>query len=125
VVTATLAILGRLDALDGDELGAWLAERQLPSGGLNGRPEKLADVRLPLHIVAVMMADSGQVCYSFWVLSALAILRRLHWVDGARLEAFILGAQDPDAGGIADRPGDAVDVFHTLFGIAGVPLSLD
>jgi geranylgeranyl transferase type-2 subunit beta len=45
VVTATLAILGRLDTLDGDELGAWLAERQLPSGGLNGRPEKLADVR--------------------------------------------------------------------------------
>lgn len=26
-------------------LGWWLAERQLPNGGLNGRPEKLEDVR--------------------------------------------------------------------------------
>ena len=27
--------------------------------------------------------------------------------------------QDPEGGGIADRPGDMVDVFHTHFGIAG------
>jgi prenyltransferase beta subunit len=27
--------------------------------------------------------------------------------------------KDPDAGGIADRPGDMADVFHTLFGVAG------
>ena len=25
-------------------------------------------------------------------------------------------------GGIADRPGDVVDVFHTVFGIAGLSL---
>jgi len=30
-----------------------------------------------------------------------------------------LRRKDPDAGGIADRPGDMVDVFHTLFGVAG------
>ena len=28
--------------------------------------------------------------------------------------------QDPEGGGIADRPGDMVDVFHTHFGIAGM-----
>lgn len=28
--------------------------------------------------------------------------------------------QDPDDGGIADRPGDMCDVFHTVFGIAGI-----
>ena len=27
--------------------------------------------------------------------------------------------QDPDDGGIADRPDDAADIFHTFFGIAG------
>ena len=27
--------------------------------------------------------------------------------------------QDPEGGGIADRPGDMVDVFHTQFGVAG------
>ena len=29
-----------------DTLAWWLSERQLPSGGLNGRPEKLEDVSL-------------------------------------------------------------------------------
>ena len=41
---AALAILDRLDVVDVDTLGWWLAERQLHNGGLNGRPEKLEDV---------------------------------------------------------------------------------
>lgn len=46
-----LAILGRLDIVDKDTLCWWLCERQLPNGGLNGRPEKLEDVSLlPDHI---------------------------------------------------------------------------
>lgn len=28
--------------------------------------------------------------------------------------------KDPDDGGIADRPGDMADVFHTVFGIGGM-----
>lgn len=100
-----LAILGRLDLIDHDKMAGWLAERQLPHGGLNGRPEKLEDS-----------------CYSWWVLSPLAIIDRLHWIDGNKLSHFILRCQDADAGGIADRPGDMVDVFHTHFGIAGLSL---
>ena len=45
VCVATLAILDRLEEVDEQTLGWWLAERQLPNGGLNGRPEKLEDVR--------------------------------------------------------------------------------
>jgi geranylgeranyl transferase type-2 subunit beta len=30
--------------------------------------------------------------------------------------------QDYEGGGISDRPGDMVDVFHTVFGIAGLSL---
>jgi hypothetical protein len=41
VCTAALAILDRLDVVDLPTLGWWLAERQLPNGGMNGRPEKL------------------------------------------------------------------------------------
>lgn len=63
---------GHLHLIDADRLGWWLCERQLPSGGLNGRPEKLPDV-----------------CYSWWVLSALAILGRLHWIDKKRLVSKI------------------------------------
>ena len=44
VCVAALAILDRLDVVDVDTLVWWLSERQQPSGGLNGRPEKLEDV---------------------------------------------------------------------------------
>lgn len=100
-----LAIAGRLDLVDRDQLGAWLSERQLSNGGLNGRPEKLEDV-----------------CYSWWAVSSLAMIDRLHWIDGEKLAQFILRCQDPEKGGIADRPGDMVDVFHTVFGLAGLSL---
>lgn len=117
-----MAIAGRLDLVDRDRLGGWLSERQLPNGGLNGRPEKLEDV-----------------CYSWWVMSSLVMIDRLRWIDGDKLVQFILRcqvstdllpllkldpnqAQDPERGGIADRPGDMVDVFHTVFGIAGLSL---
>ena len=53
-----------------------ISERQTASGGLNGRPEKLQDV-----------------CYSWWCLSALAILGRMHWIDRPALAAFILHCQ--------------------------------
>lgn len=44
VCVASLAIMDRLDEIDHETLAWWLAERQLPNGGLNGRPEKLEDV---------------------------------------------------------------------------------
>lgn len=44
VCCAALAIMDKLDEVDEDSLAWWLAERQLPNGGLNGRPEKLEDV---------------------------------------------------------------------------------
>jgi geranylgeranyl transferase type-2 subunit beta len=60
-----------------------------------------------------------KVCYSWWALASLAILNRAHWIDAAKLSAFILSAQDPEKGGIADRPDDVADVWHTVFGLAG------
>jgi geranylgeranyl transferase type-2 subunit beta len=59
-----------------DTCGLWLCERQLPIGGLNGRPEKLEDV-----------------CYSWWVLSSLKMIRRQDWIDCPALTNFILSAQ--------------------------------
>lgn len=118
---AALTIVGKIDTVDKDKLGRWLSERQVEEGGLNGRPEKLEDV-----------------CYSWWVGSSLRMIGRLHWIDGGKLASFILKCQvrvpgcgkevradwpqDPEKGGIADRPGDMVDVFHTVFGIAGLSL---
>jgi geranylgeranyl transferase type-2 subunit beta len=73
---AALAIAGALHHVDKDLLGWWLCERQVKSGGLNGRPEKLPDV-----------------CYSWWVLSSLVIMNRVHWIDKKKLEEFILDCQ--------------------------------
>ncbi|CAI9112907.1 OLC1v1013417C1 [Oldenlandia corymbosa var. corymbosa] len=71
-----LAITGSLHHVDKDLLGWWLCERQVKSGGLNGRPEKLPDV-----------------CYSWWVLSSLIMIDRVHWIDKEKLIKFILDCQ--------------------------------
>ncbi|WWC70590.1 uncharacterized protein I206_104541 [Kwoniella pini CBS 10737] len=105
VCTAALSILNRQDLIDIPLLGSWLSERQLPNGGLNGRPEKLEDV-----------------CYSWWCLASISIIGKLNWINKDKLINFILSAQDLEDGGIADRPGDWVDVFHTIFGLAGLSL---
>ncbi|KAK1834765.1 terpenoid cyclases/protein prenyltransferase alpha-alpha toroid [Podospora conica] len=102
---AALAIADRKDLIDKARLGAWLSERQIAGGGLNGRPEKKEDV-----------------CYSWWVLSSLEMIGKTDWIDKDSLIAFILRCQDPERGGISDRPGDMVDVWHTLFGITGLSL---
>eukprot|EP00455_Lapot_gusevi_P051155 TRINITY_DN7566_c0_g1_i4.p1 TRINITY_DN7566_c0_g1~~TRINITY_DN7566_c0_g1_i4.p1 ORF type:complete len:173 (+),score=40.70 TRINITY_DN7566_c0_g1_i4:91-609(+) len=100
-----LAIADSLHLVDDKLLGWWLCERQLPCGGLNGRPEKKEDV-----------------CYSWWVLSSLSMLGKISWIDRQKLANFILDCQDPEDGGISDRPENMADVYHTFFGIAGLSL---
>jgi geranylgeranyl transferase type-2 subunit beta len=103
-----LAMAQSLHLLSEDDhelLAWWLCERQVDSGGLNGRPEKQADV-----------------CYSWWILSSLSILGKVSWIHTDRLAHYILKCQDTVDGGIADRPEDMADVFHTFFGIAGLSL---
>ena len=68
-----LALCDSVDRIDHFFLGWWLAERQVKAGGLNGRPEKLPDV-----------------CYSWWVLSSLCIMGKMHWIDQKALARFIL-----------------------------------
>jgi geranylgeranyl transferase type-2 subunit beta len=94
-----------VDGCDADLLAWWLAERQCDSGGLNGRPEKQADV-----------------CYSWWILSALSIMGRVSWINTHKLGQFILNCQDDEDGGIADRPNDMADIYHTFFGLCGLSL---
>jgi geranylgeranyl transferase type-2 subunit beta len=116
VCIAALALTGELEKRKKtnpewiDRLAAWLSERQVSTtgpgfGGLNGRPEKKEDV-----------------CYSWWSLSPMAMLGKMDWIDRKALRRFILGCQDEKEGGFADRPGDAVDVYHTCFALAGLSL---
>ena len=57
-----------------------------------------------------------------WVLASLSILGRAHWIDKQALIKFILSCQDVSTGGFADRPGDMVDPFHTLFGLGALSI---
>ena len=103
----TLAIADKLDLLSEEQikvLAWWLSERQLPNGGLNGRPEKKEDV-----------------CYSWWNLSSLEMIGKLDWINKDQLRAFILKCQAPN-GGICHRVDQIPDLFHTLFGLTGLSL---
>ncbi|OTB03795.1 hypothetical protein M426DRAFT_321508 [Hypoxylon sp. CI-4A] len=102
---AALSIAGRKDLIDVDKLGGWLSERQVGGGGLNGRPEKQEDV-----------------CYNWWVLSSLEMIDRTHWIDREKLIKFTLSCQDTERGGLSDRPGNMVDIWHTHFGLTGLSL---
>ncbi|MCL7036878.1 hypothetical protein MKW94_030266 [Papaver nudicaule] len=88
-----LAITGSLHHIDKDLLGWWLCERQ--------------------------------VCYSWWVLFSLIMIDRVHWIDKDKLAKFILDCQVPTSVSRLVstewrniRPDDAVNVFHTYFGVA-------
>lgn len=46
----------------------------------------------------------------------------MSWISESKLSEFIINCQDADDGGIADRPGNMADIFHTFFGISGLSL---
>jgi Prenyltransferase and squalene oxidase repeat len=74
VCVAALAILDKLDEVDQQTLSWWLAERQLPNGGLNGRPEKLEDVRFIL--VALRELNPNFALHRFATASGCFLLCR-------------------------------------------------
>lgn len=99
-----------------EDLKWWLSERQNLDGGLNGRPCKLSDC-----------------CYSWWCLASLKLVNYsshfkqnkldcLESIDLQKLKQFIVQCQDDVNGGISDRPGNVVDIFHTCFGLTGMSL---
>ena len=50
------------------------------------------------------------------------MLGRGDWIDQRGLGNFILECQDGEGGGIADRPDNVADAFHTFFGLGGLSL---
>lgn len=66
------------------------------------------------------------------ILPAVLWACQVSWIDKDKLATFILQCQGVESfcvpcldlcgGGIADRPGNMVDIFHTFFGISGLSL---
>jgi geranylgeranyl transferase type-2 subunit beta len=98
---AALTAMGELDALsDADRTARWLADRQQPCGGFNGRPDKEPDL-----------------CYAWWCVASLALLGRTHWIDARAALRFVERCASVD-GGLAFAPAQLSDPYHTFFGLA-------
>jgi geranylgeranyl transferase type-2 subunit beta len=50
------------------------------------------------------------------------MIEREKWIDFEGLKNYVLNCQDLETGGIGDRPGNEVDVFHTFFGLTALSL---
>ncbi|KAB1268661.1 Geranylgeranyl transferase type-2 subunit beta [Camelus dromedarius] len=59
--TGFLAITSQLHQVNSDLLGWWLCERQLPSGGLNGRPEKVDPFHTLFGIAGLSLLGEEQI----------------------------------------------------------------
>lgn len=46
-----------------------------------------------LVLMALIEVFYRQVCYSFWVLASLSMLKKVHYIDSDKLISFILSAQ--------------------------------
>ncbi|KAB0366978.1 hypothetical protein FD755_020302 [Muntiacus reevesi] len=102
----TLALLGKLDATNVEKAIEFVLSCMNFDGGFGCRPGSESHAGQNSCLLLV--------CYSWWVLTFLKIIERLHWIDREKLCSFILACQDEETGGFADRPGDMVDPFHTL-----------
>ncbi|CAF0959716.1 unnamed protein product [Didymodactylos carnosus] len=121
---AYLSIVHKLELIDTNQLGWWLCERQLESGGLNGKLKTPVynDISSTVYFVIGRPEKLPDVCYSWWVLASLKIIGHSKWINHHKLKQFILAAQDDETGGFADQPKNVPDPFHTLFAVTGLSL---
>jgi protein farnesyltransferase subunit beta len=115
---AAMALLGRLEDLELKKLVFWLSNCQTEYGGFCGRTNKLVDS-----------------CYSFWQSASLHILHEAlegksegTCIDGLlydeqRLQVYILECCQEEQGGLRDKPGKDEDIYHTMYGLAGLAMA--
>lgn len=84
----------------------WLAHRQQPSGGFNGRTNKPEDT-----------------CYAFWVSATLALLGHTDFIDKSAAQRFLLTeCQDELIGGFVKTKGGRADPLHSCLGLCALRL---
>lgn len=118
---AALALLGRLGDLDLDRLLRWLCNRQMfYEGGFSGRTNKIVDS-----------------CYSFWQGASFSVLYKYRDQLGPKfdkigllfspgdLQKYLLLACQLENGGFQDKPSKGRDMYHTMYSIIGLGLSVN
>ena len=112
---ASLALLGKLESLDTDRLLKWLCNRQTYyEGGFSGRTNKIVDS-----------------CYSFWQGASFNIIAEYNNFKGEFLyqpdnlyKYLLLGCQGQN-GGFKDKPSKQKDIYHTMYSLLGLGLSVN
>uniref|UniRef100_A0A8C5ZPW0 Geranylgeranyl transferase type-2 subunit beta n=1 Tax=Marmota marmota marmota TaxID=9994 RepID=A0A8C5ZPW0_MARMA len=124
---ATLALLGKLDAINVEKAIEFVLSCMNFDGGLGCQPDSESHAGQIYCCTGFLAITShlhqvSSVLLGRWLCEPTVTFTRTQWKAGEKLQAFILACQDEETGGFADRPGDMVDLFHTLFGIAGLSL---
>eukprot|EP01038_Epipyxis_sp_PR26KG_P010652 gene10652-14306_t len=101
---AALVLMNKLEVLRADEIDnfvRWCEQRQLESGGYQGRTNKDPDS-----------------CYSFWIGASLSILNRFHDSDLEKTKLFLLkDCQCKYTGGFSKFPDGYPDIFHSYYSL--------
>ena len=116
----------------------------MKGGGLNGRPEKLPDVCYSWYLALLPPLMQRWVVSVLAIIGRLDWISKpklISFILAAQVRPSVIDSpcrcvvcflrfrailnpgsgnqQDEEKGGIADRPGDVADIFHTFFGLAG------
>ncbi|CAI2371079.1 unnamed protein product [Moneuplotes crassus] len=111
-----MILLGEVDKLNLDRLIEWAVNRQLEmEGGFNGRINKLVDSCYNFWMGAIFemvdMATKGKANIDGqWLCSQLA------------LQGYSIFCCQSSEGGFKDKPRKGVDVYHTMYALAGTSI---
>lgn len=111
---AAMIILGETDKLNMDALIDWTVNRQLEvEGGYNGRINKLVDswynfwLGATVEMIDIVLKGKSSLDNGEWVCNQLA------------LQGYTVICCKSSAGGLKDKPGKHVDLYHTMYSLAG------
>mmetsp|Transcript_59974 Transcript_59974/g.70075 ORF Transcript_59974/g.70075 Transcript_59974/m.70075 type:complete len:417 (+) Transcript_59974:192-1442(+) len=115
---ASLKLMGMMGE-DGNEewksdLIRWCSQRQVlltnedynPSGGMQGRPNKLQDT-----------------CYSYWIGGSLLLLDSFDVLDHDALQSYVMSCQNEQMGGFSKVHGAMPDVLHSFYSLCYLSIS--
>ncbi|KAJ1626688.1 terpenoid cyclases/protein prenyltransferase alpha-alpha toroid [Pavlovales sp. CCMP2436] len=102
---AALSLLGALDALPSRaQTTRWCLQRQVTTGGFQGRANKDADT-----------------CYSYWIGASLALLEAADLVSARESSSFTCRCQYR-LGGLCKQEGAPPDPLHSCLSLCGLAL---
>ena len=114
---ASMILLGEAHKLDMNRLIEWTTNRQLEiEGGFNGRVNKLVDswynfwIGSVFELIDIALEGKGNINGGEWLNNQLA------------LQGYTIFCCQNSEGGLKDKPRKHVDVYHTMYSLAGTSI---